>query len=81
MRAVQPDIADHVEHDGVRIGYELYDRADGDAWPAVVLMPTWSIVDSRHWKAQVPYLSRYARVVTYDPPSNGRSERTADPRA
>jgi pimeloyl-ACP methyl ester carboxylesterase len=44
-------------------------------------MPTWAIVDSQHWKAQVAHLARYARVITYDPPGNGRSDRPADPRA
>jgi pimeloyl-ACP methyl ester carboxylesterase/predicted glycosyltransferase len=84
MRALLPDVADHLEHDGVRIGYEVFGtpRGPGDPGrPAVVLMPTWSIVDSRHWKAQVPYLSRYARVITYDPPGTGRSQRATEPRA
>ncbi|MEU7908612.1 alpha/beta fold hydrolase [Actinoplanes sp. NPDC049118] len=68
----------HAEHDGVRIGY----RVLGDPGePTVVLMPTWSIVDSRHWKAQVPYLSRHFRVITYDGPGNGRSDRPVDPAA
>ena len=65
----------YAEHDGVRIGY----RVSGTGDRTVVLMPTWSIVDSRHWKAQVPYLSRHFRVVTYDPPGNGRSERPTTP--
>jgi pimeloyl-ACP methyl ester carboxylesterase/predicted glycosyltransferase len=78
MRALLPDISDHVEHDGVRIGYEVFGRTER---PTVVLMPTWPIVDSQHWKAQVPYLARYARVITYDPPGNGRSDRVPDRRA
>jgi pimeloyl-ACP methyl ester carboxylesterase/predicted glycosyltransferase len=80
MRALLPDIADHVEHDGVRIGYETFGAA-GAGRPSVVLMPTWAIVDSQHWKAQVAHLARYARVITYDPPGNGRSDRRIDPRA
>jgi pimeloyl-ACP methyl ester carboxylesterase/predicted glycosyltransferase len=67
----------YVKHDGVRIGY----RVTGAGDTTVVLMPTWSIVDSGHWKAQAPYLSRHFRVVTYDPPGNGRSDRPADPAA
>jgi pimeloyl-ACP methyl ester carboxylesterase/predicted glycosyltransferase len=81
MRALEPNIADHVEHDGVRIGYEIFDGRRSDIDKTVVLMPTWSIADSQHWKAQVAYLARYARVITYDPPGNGRSDRTTDPRA
>ena len=32
----------------------------------------------RFWKAQVPYLSRHFRVVSYDGPGNGRSDRPHD---
>ena len=77
MRALEPDIAGYVKHDGVRIGYEVF----GTGSPAVVLLPTWPIVDSRHWKAQVPYLARHFRVVTFDPPGNGRSDHSTDPAA
>ena len=28
----------------------------------MLLLPTWSIIHSRHWKAQIPYLARHARV-------------------
>ena len=41
-------------------------------------MPTWSIVHSRHWKMQIPYLARHCRVVTFDARGNGRSDRPAD---
>ena len=41
----------------------------------VVLMPTWSIIDSRFWKAQVGYLARHYRVVTFDGRGSGRSGR------
>jgi pimeloyl-ACP methyl ester carboxylesterase/predicted glycosyltransferase len=68
----------YAEHDGVRIAYRVLGDADR---PTVVLMPTWPIVDSQHWKAQVPYLSRHFRVVTYDPPGNGLSDRPLDPRS
>ena len=62
--------------DGVRIGYRVFGRAGR---PVVVLMPAGTIVDSQHWKAQVPYLSRHFRVITYDAPGNGRSDRPPDP--
>ena len=39
------------------------------------LLPTWSIVHSRFWKAQIPYLARHFRVVTFDGRGNGRSDR------
>ncbi|GIF67627.1 hypothetical protein Ais01nite_56620 [Asanoa ishikariensis] len=80
MRAREPDIEGYVKRDGVRIGYEVFDPGDPEA-PTVVLLPAWSIVDSRHWKAQVPYLSREFRVITIDPPGNGRSDRPTDPAA
>jgi pimeloyl-ACP methyl ester carboxylesterase/predicted glycosyltransferase len=60
-----------VERDGVRVVYEVY----GAGEPTALLMPTWSIVHSRFWKAQIPYLSRHCRVVTFDGRGNGRSDR------
>ena len=40
-----------------------------------MLLPTWSIIHSRHWKAQVPYLARHHRVVTFDGRGCGGSDR------
>jgi pimeloyl-ACP methyl ester carboxylesterase/predicted glycosyltransferase len=42
------------------------------------LLPTWSIVHSRHWKMQIPYLARHCRVVTFDGRGNGKSDRPAE---
>jgi pimeloyl-ACP methyl ester carboxylesterase/predicted glycosyltransferase len=70
-RARYPDEEGHVDRDGVRIFYEVY----GDGDPTVLLLPTWSIVHSRVWKAQIPYLARHFRVVTFDGRGNGRSDR------
>jgi pimeloyl-ACP methyl ester carboxylesterase len=74
VRARQPDKADSVERDGVPLYFEVF--GDGNA-PTVLLLPTWSIVHSRFWKAQVPYLARHHRVVTFDGRGSGRSGRPA----
>ncbi len=74
MRVLAPDAEGYVESDGVRIHYEVC----GDAGPTILLLPTWTIIHKRLWKAQVPYLSRHFRVVTYDGPGNGRSDRPLD---
>ncbi|MGZ4389596.1 MAG: alpha/beta fold hydrolase, partial [Gaiellaceae bacterium] len=70
-RARYPDREGFVERDGVRIFYEVYGEGDR----TILLLPTWSIVHSRLWKAQIPYLARHARVVTFDGRGNGRSDR------
>ena len=71
MRARYPDVEGFVERDGVRLWYEVY----GSGEPTIVLVPTWQIVHSRLWKAQIPYLARHGRVVTFDPRGNGKSDR------
>jgi pimeloyl-ACP methyl ester carboxylesterase/predicted glycosyltransferase len=70
-RARYPDTSGFVERDGVRLHYEVY----GAGEPTVLLLPTWSIIHSRHWKMQIPYLARHCRVVTFDGRGNGRSDR------
>ncbi len=77
MRAREPDLEGYVERDGVKIGYEVF----GDGSPTVLLLPTWTIVHSRFWKLQVPWLADHHRVLTFDRPGNGRSDRTLDPAA
>jgi pimeloyl-ACP methyl ester carboxylesterase len=76
MRARHPDRTGTVERGGVRLGYEVF--GDGDR--TLFLLPTWTIIHSRFWKLQIPYLARHFRVVTYDGPGNGRSDRTVDPK-
>jgi pimeloyl-ACP methyl ester carboxylesterase/predicted glycosyltransferase len=71
MRALYPDQEGFIERDGVRVFYEVYGKGD----PTVLLLPTWSIVHSRIWKAQIPYLARHCRVITFDGRGNGRSSR------
>ena len=72
-RARYPDSSGYVKRDGVRLYYEVY----GSGEPTVFLLPTWSIIHSRHWKMQIPYLARHCRVVTFDGRGNGRSDRPA----
>jgi pimeloyl-ACP methyl ester carboxylesterase/predicted glycosyltransferase len=72
-RARYPDESGYVERDGVRLFYEVY----GSGEPTVFLLPTWSIIHSRHWKMQIPYLARHCRVLTFDGRGNGRSDRPA----
>ncbi len=75
-RAREPDLSGFAERDGVRIGYEVFDGPlGGAADTTVLLMPSWSIVHSRLWKAQVGYLARHYRVVTFDGRGCGRSDR------
>jgi pimeloyl-ACP methyl ester carboxylesterase len=70
-RARYPDEEGYVERNGVRVFYEVY----GDGEPTVFLLPTWSIIHSRHWKMQIPYLARHCRVLTFDGRGNGKSDR------
>ena len=70
-RAREPDVTGVVERDGVALAYEVFGEGD----TTVLLMPTWSIVHSRVWKAQVAYLARHYRVVTFDGRGCGRSGR------
>ena len=71
MRARYPDAEGFIERDGVKVGYEVF----GEGEPTVVFPPVDGIVQSRCWKAQVPYLARTSKVVTIDPRGNGRSDR------
>jgi pimeloyl-ACP methyl ester carboxylesterase/predicted glycosyltransferase len=73
-RARDPDESGFVERDGVNLYYEVYGSGD----PTVLLLPTWSLLHSRHWKMQIPYLARHCRVVTFDGRGNGRSDRPQD---
>jgi len=77
MRAREPDQSGYAVSNGVRVFYEVY----GEGGPTVVLLPTWAIVHSRAWKMQIPYLARHYRVVTFDPPGNGKTDRPSDPAA
>jgi pimeloyl-ACP methyl ester carboxylesterase len=62
---------------GVRLHWEVY--GDGDR--TVFLVPTWSIIHSRHWKFQIADLARRSRVLVMDGRGNGLSDRPLDPPA
>ncbi len=76
-RARPPDSTGSVVRDGVSLHYDVY----GDGPTTVLLMPSWSIVDSRFWKAQVAFLARHHRVVTFDGRGCGQSDRPRGPAA
>ncbi len=76
MRACEPDWEGFVEIGGVKLHYEVH---GDDHDPTVLLLPTWTIIHKRFWKAQLAYLARHFRVVTYDGPGNGRSDAPLDP--
>lgn len=77
MRARVPDYEGYVERDGVKVGYEVF----GSGSPTLLLLPTWTIIHTRFWKMQIPYLADHFRVVTFDRPGNGRADRPQDPGA
>src|SRR3979411_807066 len=77
MRARKPDRQGYTVREGVRLHWELY----GEGEPTVFLLPTWSIIHSRHWKMQIPYLARHCRVLVMDGRVNALSYRPPGPAA
>jgi pimeloyl-ACP methyl ester carboxylesterase/predicted glycosyltransferase len=75
-RARYPDVEGFVERHGQRLFWEVY----GEGEETVFLIPTWSLVHSRHWKMQIAYFARHFRVLVMDGLGNGRSDRCRDPR-
>src|SRR5262245_65080251 len=73
-RAVYPASEGFAERDGQRLFYEVY----GEGEETIFLLPTWSLVHSRHWKMQIAYFARHFRVLTMDGLGNGRSDRCRD---
>lgn len=71
MRARPPDTTGYIQRDGVRIYYE----AHGSGPATILLLPTWSVLDSSHGRFQLADLSRHYRVVTFDGRGNGKSDR------
>ncbi|NLG23446.1 MAG: alpha/beta hydrolase, partial [Actinomycetales bacterium] len=68
-----PEISGVTVRDGVDLPYAVH----GTGEATVLLMPTWSLVPSRWWKAQVPYLARHLRVITFDGRGSGAASRPA----
>jgi pimeloyl-ACP methyl ester carboxylesterase/UDP:flavonoid glycosyltransferase YjiC (YdhE family) len=77
MRARQPDSQGYTIRGGIRLHWELF----GEGEETVFLLPTWSIIHSRHWKFQIAYLARHCRVLVMDGRGNGLSDRPLDPKA
>lgn len=73
-----PDRTGVVERDGVQVHWESFGSTDR---PAILLLPTWSVLHSRHWKGQIHYLARHFHVLTFDGRGNGLSDRPVDPAA
>jgi pimeloyl-ACP methyl ester carboxylesterase len=73
-RARYPDREGLLDRGGVRIHWESYGAGD----PAVMFLPTWSIVHSRIWKMQIPDFARRHHVITFDGRGNGGSDRPTD---
>src|SRR3712207_9253413 len=75
-RARYPDEEGFIERDGVKVFWESY----GEGEQTVVFLPTWTLVHSRVWKAQIAYFARHFRVICFDPRGNGRSDRSEERR-
>jgi pimeloyl-ACP methyl ester carboxylesterase len=75
VRARQPDRSGFVSTSGVKLYYEVF----GSGEPTVLFLPTWTIIHARFWKMQVPYLAERFRIVAYDGPGNGPSDRPLAP--
>jgi len=75
MRASYPHTELKIERSGVTLHAEIF----GDGPRTIMFVPTWAIIHSRCWKAQIPYFAQHFRVITFDPRGNGKSDRPADP--
>lgn len=75
MRAMLPHTTGFVDRDGIKLHYEIF----GKGKHTIVFAPTWSLIHSRCYKAQIPYFAEHFRVITFDPRGNGKSDRPSDP--
>jgi pimeloyl-ACP methyl ester carboxylesterase len=65
--------------DVIRSGQRIHWEEFGAGDRTILLLPTWSIVHSDHWRHQVPFLVTDHRVITFDGLGNGASDRPQDP--
>lgn len=77
MRAAHPSKTGRINRDGVGLHYEVYGEGDS----TILFVPTWAIIHSRCWKAQIPYFAEHFRVIAFDPRGNGKSDRPDTPEA
>ena len=75
MRASEPTTVGKLDRGGVTIAYEVHGSGD----LTLLMVPPAPITHSRIFKAQVPYLSRHYRVITFDARGNGQSSWPSDP--
>ena len=77
MRASYPDNELKIDRNGTKLHVEIH----GDGPRTILFLPTWAIIHSRAWKAQIPYFAQRFRVITFDPRGNGKSDRPQSPEA
>jgi pimeloyl-ACP methyl ester carboxylesterase/UDP:flavonoid glycosyltransferase YjiC (YdhE family) len=68
----------YVTRDGVKLFYQITGGQGAGDRDLFLLPQCQPVTYSRQWKSQIPYLSRYFRVITTDLRGNGRSDRTVD---
>ena len=74
MQALSPHTTGVVARPGAEVHFEVY----GEGTTTLLLIPPSPIVHSRLWKAQIPFLARRYRVVTFDGRGNGASGRPTE---
>ena len=74
LRGLKATRSGAIERDGATVRYQVF----GSAERAVLLLPTWSIVHTDHWRNQVPHLAQRYTVLTFDGLGNGASDRPTD---
>lgn len=72
-RARPAEASGRVERDAVGIFWEVF----GTGEPAILMLPTWSVLHAAHGRFQIADLARHYRVIAFDGRGNGRSDRPA----